>query len=172
MFAVLTSKAFCEYVIRAILALVANWRQTDTILKSDGELSCKSTDGRFGIARSAGIVASHGNHLGFTIKAATTVQLGPSHPILALAVRHAAWLHPRFLVKCSDTAVHCALYGRGLSVKRWLECANQLWPNSQTCVERTDWNAREPQARRGSVQSRASRSRRVPARVQDHRRLS
>ena len=43
---------------------------------------------------------------GFRMMAATDVQLGPSHPILAWAVRQAAWLLARFQVKSSGKTAH------------------------------------------------------------------
>ena len=42
------------------------------------------------------------------------MQLGPSHPTLAWAVRH-AWLLTRCQVKSSGKTAHCALYGREYS---------------------------------------------------------
>ena len=40
-FAVLTIKVVTGYVIKAVVASVANWSRNDIILKSDGEPSCK-----------------------------------------------------------------------------------------------------------------------------------
>ena len=56
-FAFLTSTAVSDYVINAMMASVANWGRTDTVLKSDGEASCKSIQGRFRNARSAPTIA-------------------------------------------------------------------------------------------------------------------
>ena len=53
MFADLTIKVVTGYVIKAMVASVANWSITDIILKSDGEPSCKRIQGRFRNARSA-----------------------------------------------------------------------------------------------------------------------
>ena len=52
-FSVLTNKAVSDYVIKAMVASFANWSGTDIILKSDGEPSCKSIQGRLRNARSA-----------------------------------------------------------------------------------------------------------------------
>ena len=72
--------------------------------------------GRFRNARSApttvqdSCVAIHvqahdpgGSSDAWESRTTAAVQLGPSHPILAWAVRHAAWLLARFQVKSSDT---------------------------------------------------------------------
>ena len=101
------------------------------VLKSDGEASSKSIQERFRIARSAPTIApkspiGHESNeevsrrgldrcLGITIWVATAVQLGPSHPILAWAVRHAVWLFTRFQVKSSGEKAHYSRCGRKYS---------------------------------------------------------
>ena len=99
-------------------------RGTDNILKRGGEPTCKNIHGRVRNAGSAptivqtSLVGSHGSDgvvgrmtqkvtglvrcLGITIRTATAVQLGPSHPILAGAVRHTVLLLTRFQVKTSS----------------------------------------------------------------------
>ena len=129
-FAVLASKAVSDYVIKAMVASVANWSRTDIVLKSDGEPSCKKNSGTiqkraFGADdRTEQSCWKHGSSrvvermiqevtglvqcLGITIRAATAVQLGPSSDLggqacgLATHVVEELW---------QDSALHAAWTG-------------------------------------------------------------